>query len=104
MSGVSRPRLISKEFLAVTAATAAFFIYVGMLVPLLPTFIEDELGAGEVGIGLAVAMFALAAILVRPVIAHLIDGYGRRPVMIAGALVAATAGAAIATVDSLGPL
>jgi MFS family permease len=97
-------RLITGQFLAVTAATAAFFVYVGMLVPLLPPFIEDELGAGEVGIGLAVAMFALAAILVRPVIARLIETCGRRPVMITGALIAAVAGALIATVDSLGPL
>jgi MFS family permease len=97
-------RLISKEFLAVTLATGAFFVYVGMFVPLLPTFIEDELGAGEVGIGLAVAMFALAAIVVRPAIARLIETYGRRAVMIAGALIAAVGGSLAGLVDSLGPL
>ena len=78
MPGVSRPRLITKPFLAVTAATGAFFVYVGMLVPLLPTFIEDELGAGELGIGLTIAAFALAAIVARPLIARLIERYGRR--------------------------
>ncbi|MGH9270122.1 MAG: MFS transporter [Ilumatobacteraceae bacterium] len=96
--------LLTREFLAVTVATGAFFIYVGMLVPLLPTFIEDELGAGEVGIGLSIAMFALAAIAVRPVIARLIVRYGRRAVIIAGALIAAMGGGLIATVDSLVPL
>ena len=50
-----------------------------MLVPLLPTFIEDELGAGEVGIGLSIAMFALAAIAVRPIIARLIDATAGGP-------------------------
>ena len=65
-----------------------------MLVPLLPRFIEDELGAGELGIGLSVAMFALAAILVRPIIARLIEAHGRRIVMIGGALIAALGGAA----------
>lgn len=100
----ARPRLVTREFLAVTTATGAFFIYVGMLVPLLPTFIEDELGGGEVGIGLAVAMFALAAIVVRPVIGRLIEVYGRQAMMIAGALIAAAAGGLTAFVDSLGPL
>ncbi len=104
MPGGARPRLVTREFLAVTAATGVFFVYVGMLVPLLPTFIEDELGAGEVGIGLAVAMFALAAIVVRPVIARLIDSYGRRAVIVGGAVVAGVGGGLIATVDSLGPL
>ena len=104
MFDMSRPRLVTKEFLAVTAATAAFFVYVGMLVPLLPRFIEHELGAGELGIGLSVAMFALAAILIRPVIARIIEARGRRVVMIGGSLIAAAAGLAIATVDALGPL
>ncbi|MDQ3469743.1 MAG: hypothetical protein M3487_08265, partial [Actinomycetota bacterium] len=55
MFDVPRTRLVTKPFIAVTAATAAFFVYVGMLVPLLPTFIEDELGAGELGVGLSIA-------------------------------------------------
>ena len=104
MSSVNRARLVTKEFVAVTLATGAFFIYIGMFVPLLPRFIEDELGAGELGIGLSIAMFALAAILVRPVIARLIEAHGRRTVMIGGALIAALGGLLTATVDSLGPL
>jgi MFS family permease len=97
-------RLVTKPFIAVTAATGAFFVYVGMLVPLLPRFIEDELGAGELGVGLAIASFAAAAIAARPMIARLIEARGRRQVMTAGALVAGVAGAASATVGSLTPL
>jgi len=104
MFDVPRPRLVTKEFLAVTLATGAFFVYVGMLLPLLPRFIEDELGAGELGVGLSVATFALAAIAIRPLIARLIDARGRRAVMIGGALIAALGGALTATADSLGPL
>ena len=104
MSGVSRPRLISKPFVAVTAATGAFFIYVGMLVPLLPTFIEDELGAGELGVGLSISAFAFAAIFARPLIGRLVERFGRRRVMIAGSLLAGLAGFLCATVNSLPPL
>ncbi len=100
MFGMSRPqpagttRLVTKPFVAVTAATGAFFVYVGMLIPLLPRFVEDKLGAGELGVGLAIASFAAAAIAARPMIARLIDARGRRQVMTAGAVLAGVAGAA----------
>jgi MFS family permease len=94
-------RLLTKPFVAVTAATAAFFVYVGMLVPLLPRFIEDELGAGELGVGLSVSAFAVAAIAARPLIGRLVERYGRRRMMMAGSLLAGVAGLLCATVDDL---
>ncbi len=99
-----RPRLVSKTFVAVTAVTGAFFIYVGMLVPILPPFIEDELGGGELGVGLSLATFAFAAIIARPLLGRLVEHFGRQRVMIAGALLAGTAGFSCALVDSLPPL
>ena len=104
MFGMTSSRLVTKPFVAVTAATGAFFVYVGMLIPILPRFIEDELGAGELGVGLSIAAFAAAAIAVRPVIARLIDVRGRRQVMTAGALLAGVAGAASGLVGALAPL
>jgi len=101
MSVVPRPSLVSGPFVAVTAATAAFFVYVGMLIPLLPTFIEDELGGGELGVGLSLAVFALAAVAARPLVAVVTQRYGRRLPMVVGALVAAAAGAATGLADSL---
>jgi MFS family permease len=76
-------------------------MYVGVLVPLVPRYIEDELAAGELGLGLAIAAFAGVAIAVRPLIGLLVVRYGRRAVMIGGALLAAVAGAAYGFVDSL---
>lgn len=104
MFDMSGSRLVSKPFVAVTAATGAFFIYVGMLVPLLPRFIEEELDAGELGIGLSLSTFAFAAIFARPMIGRLVERYGRRRVMIGGSLLAGVAGFLCATVDSLLPL
>ena len=67
-------------------------------------FIEDELGAGELGVGLSVAAFAAAAILVRPVIARLDRrATGRRSVMIGGALLAGVAGVADARRSTRSP-
>jgi MFS family permease len=85
----------------VTAATFAFFMYVGVLVPLVPKYIEDELGSGELGIGLAIATFAGVAIAVRPLIGQLVVRFGRRAVMIGGASLAAAAGTMYGFVDSL---
>lgn len=104
MDAMSAGRLITKPFVAVTGAAMAFFVYVGMLVPILPTFIEDELGAGELGVGASVAIFALTAVAVRPLIARMVERYGRRAVMVVGSLIAAAAGGATALVSSLVPL
>jgi MFS family permease len=99
---ISAPsRLISKPFLTVTAAAAAFFVYVGILVPIIPTFIDEELAAGEIGVGLSLAAFAAAAICVRPLIGRLVERIGRRAVMVIGSLVAGVAGMAGATVGEL---
>ena len=76
-------------------------MYVGVLVPLVPRYIEDELRGGELGIGLAIAAFAGVAIAVRPLIGHLVVTLGRRAVMIGGAALAAAAGSLYGFVDSL---
>lgn len=95
-------RLITKPFVLVTLAAGAFFLYVGMMVPLLPRFIEDELGQAEAAVGLSLASFALAAIAVRPLMGPLADRFGRRALMMAGALLAAVACLVSGHVDSLG--
>lgn len=98
---VGAARLITRPFVVVTVATFAFFMYVGVLVPLVPMYVEDELGGGELGIGLALASFAGVAILARPIIGRLVTRYGRRAVMIGGATLAAASGAAYGLADSL---
>jgi len=94
-------RLITRPFLAVTAAVAVFFVYVGVLVPIVPTYVEDELRGGELGVGLAIASFSGAAIAIRPVIGRLVARFGRRAVMVGGAATAAVVGSAYGLVDAL---
>lgn len=93
--------MITKPFVAVTAVTAAFFLYVGMLVPILPRFIEDELHGGELGVGASVAVFALTAVVARPFIAKVIERIGRRPVIQIGAAIAGVAGIATVLADGM---
>jgi MFS family permease len=96
-----RPRLVTRPFVLVTGIALIFFVYVGMMVPIVPLFIEGPLDAGEFGIGLTVAVFALTAILARPVVGRIADRYGRRVLMVGGALIAAAGGALSAYAVSL---
>jgi len=97
-------RLITVPFMVVTTAGLLFFMYIGTLLPLIPLYIEGPLGGGEFGVGLNVAAFAVAAVLARPFIGKLANRYGRRAVMVGGALLAAAGGAGMSQVETLVPL
>jgi MFS family permease len=94
-------RLITKPFVIVTLTAFAFFMYIGTLVPLVPLFIEGPLKGGELALGLNVAVFALAAVFARPLLGRLADRYGRRSIIIGGALTAAAGGMLMSQIDSL---
>jgi len=97
-------RLVTRPFVVVTVSAFAFFMYIGTLVPLVPLFIEGPLDGGEFGVGLNAAVFAIAAIFARPALGRLADRYGRRSIIIGGALTAAAGGMLMSQVDSLGLL
>lgn len=84
-AGTTRPRLVTREFMLVTLATFAYFLSVGMLLPVLPRFVEGPLGGGNLGVGFAIGSFAIAAVLARPMIGSIGDRRGRRVLMIGGA-------------------
>ncbi len=90
--------------MVVTLSTLAYFMFVGMLNPVLPVFIERGLGGGGVAIGAQVAAFSLAAIAIRPVIGPLGDRAGRRVLMLVGAAVSAASALGMVAVDSIGLL
>ncbi|WP_420451099.1 MFS transporter [Ilumatobacter sp.] len=97
-------RLITAPFLVVTVAGLGFFMYIGILLPLIPLFVEGPLGGGEFGVGLNVAVFAVAAVASRPMIGRLANRFGRRSVMVAGALVAACGGLGMSQAGDLAVL
>ncbi len=97
----SSNRLITGPFVSVTLTAFVFFFYIGMVLVTVPRFIEEELGYGEFGIGLAVASFAIAAVFARPFLGRLTERFGRRAMMMAGALIAAAAGAVMGLATEL---
>jgi len=54
----------------------------GLVIPLLP-FWAEHLGAGPVGVGLILTIYALAQFVFTPIVGSLSDRYGRRPIIIA---------------------
>jgi MFS family permease len=101
LSALDDHRLITPQFVVVTLTTFVFFVYIGILIPIIPLFIEGPLGGGEFAIGLTVAVFAVAAISVRPLVGRIADRFGRRVLMIGGALMAAGGGALSGHADAL---
>lgn len=80
---------------------SGFFALTGFAstLPLVPRYVENELGGGKVAVGLALGVFSVSAIVARPMIGRLGDERGRRFIIVGGtALTAvAVAGHALAT-------
>lgn len=76
------------------------FMGFGVVLPLLP-FWAERLGAGPVGVGLLLTVYALAQFIFTPVLGTLSDRYGRRPIILASLLIEALSLALSAVADSL---
>ena len=94
-------RLVGRLFLTVTVSALVFFFYIGIVVVTVPRLVERELGRGEFGVGLTIASFAAAAVVVRPLLGRLIDRFGRRAILVTGAMLSAVAAAAMGYSDAL---
>jgi multidrug resistance protein len=60
----------------------------GLIIPLLP-FWAQHLGAGPVGVGLTLTVYALAQFIFTPLLGRLSDSYGRKPVIFSSLLIEA---------------
>jgi MFS family permease len=94
-------RLLSTRFLALCGAASLYFLGLNMTLPVLPLFVEEELGGRNVEVGLAVSSFGIAAAFIRPFIGPIGDRRGRRTLVVCGTLLAAAATAATALATSI---
>ncbi len=92
--------MITKPFVLVTTTALALFVYIGVMTPLLPRLIEEQLGGNEIDIGLNLAAFSIAAVLIRPRLGRFGERHGLRSTMVLGSLLAAAATSACVLVNT----
>jgi predicted MFS family arabinose efflux permease len=96
-----RDRLITPAFVGLAVADLAYFTAAGLAILVLPLYVTGPVGSTTAGAGLAFGAFAVSALVLRPVAGRLTDALGRRPLLMGGAVVAATCLLATAYTDSL---
>lgn len=85
-----KPRLLTKAFAGVWVSAFAAFVALGAQLPVLPRYADGPLGAGSVGVGLAVGASSITALLFQPVAGRIADRHGRRRILLVGTGLAAT--------------
>ena len=90
-AGAPDSRLFTGPFIALAIADLAYFTSAGVLILATPLFARGPLGADPVGVGIAVGAFSVTALVFRPWSGRESDRRGRRPLLIAGATLAAAA-------------
>ena len=84
-------RLVTPAFVALAAATLAFFIAGGLVLPIAPRFAKLALGADALGFGVAIGSFSVTSLLLRPIVGWASDRFGRRPLLIGGSIITVAA-------------
>ncbi|HSI99101.1 MAG TPA: MFS transporter [Patescibacteria group bacterium] len=101
MTTTPAERLFTPAFVTLTLSELAYFTAAGLIIGLTPFYVTGPLGSDEAGLGMAAAAFSITTLLLRPYAGRLSDRRGRRPLLVAGALVVAVVILAHAVTTSL---
>ena len=105
MNGPERPEtLFGRAFVLVTISTFAYFVGVGVLLPVLPRLVKTGLGGSNWHVGLMTAAYSASAIACRPFLAWFTRRFGRRLLMLGGSAFGAIGMAAAVPVHAVLPL
>lgn len=85
MTEAAPVRLLTPAFVALTLSDLAYFTAAGVLIAATPLFATGQLGAGEVGVGVAMGAFSISTLLLRPWAGRWTDRHGRRLLLVGGA-------------------
>ena len=100
----SAERLFTGAFARLAVADLAYFTSAGVAVYTLPLYVTGPVGSDRSGAGLAFGAFAVSALVLRPVTGRLADTWGRRPLLVGGAVLCAAVMALTALAGSLASL
>ena len=79
-------RLVTPRFAVITLSALCYFIGFAMLLPTLPLYVEEVLSGSSFEVGVVVGAFGVSAALIRPFLGRLGDRYGRRILLVGGAV------------------
>ena len=82
-------RLFTSAFVMLAVAELGYFTAAGVAIFVLPLHVTGPVGGDEAAAGLAFGVFAVSALLLRPLAGRMADVYGRLPLLLGGALLAA---------------
>lgn len=93
---------MTARFVVVIISGFCYFSAMGAMLPVIPRYVDRRLGGDDIAVGLAVGALAVGAILLRPLAGRVGDRFGRRVLMIGGALIVGTTALCAGVVESLG--
>jgi MFS family permease len=94
-------RLLTGRFVIVILSGLCYFGALGSLLPVVPRYVEHRLGGNDVEVGMAVGALAVGAILLRPLAGRIGDRFGRKVLMVGGAVVVGATAACAGLVEAL---
>ena len=100
----TRERLLTAAFVRLTFADVAYFTATGVAIYTLPLWVTGPVGSDKSGAGFAFGVFAISALILRPLAGRLADTRGRRPLLVGGALLCALGMFGTAHAESLVPV
>lgn len=74
------------SFAGLFFVTFCGLIAVGAVLPVLPRYVHQELGYGDVAVGVVIGVYAVTGLLLRPVAGRMADRWGRKPTVLLGSL------------------
>ena len=82
---------VRRQLLLLAVSEYLFFVTYALSFPVLPRFVTDVLGGGEVAVGAVFGIYALGGVLIRPLIGRIGDRFDRRTLLVAGGVITSVA-------------
>jgi MFS family permease len=79
-------------FAGIFAVTFCGLVAVGSVLPVLPRYVRGPLGSTDLAVGVVIGAYAITGLLLRPVAGRLADTRGRKPLVLAGAILLSLSG------------
>ena len=81
-----RPPLVTPRFATVVASGICYFLSIGVVIPAIPRYVKHRLDGGSLAVGIVVGSLFVGAVILRPLAGRIGDRYGRKLLVVTGAL------------------